>query len=260
MVNRSFCDQLFKLDHQVAVVTGAGQNIGQGIALALGLSGARVAIIDLDIEKANHTQQLLAQHGVESIALVADVTNPQQVDTALTAVISQWGKLDIAFNNVGLCYGGNAEDFSLADWQQMMKVNLEATFYGCQQQFKLMREQASGKIINIASVAGVLVPHPQKMTAYNTAKAGIIHMTRSLAAEWISFGVRVNALSPGTIYMPSFEEGAVKEWLVHWQQQIPSKRLAQVQDLLGPAIFLASSASDYLVGQNIVVDGGHTLW
>jgi NAD(P)-dependent dehydrogenase (short-subunit alcohol dehydrogenase family) len=260
VVNADFISNLFNLKGKTALVTGAGQNIGQGIALALGLSGARIAILDKDPVKAKQTVDLCNEYKIDAIALTADVTLPQEFDSALATLIAKWGRLDIAFNNVGLCYGGKAEEMSLSDWQAIMKVNLDSTFYGCQQEFKLMKKNATGKIINIASVAGVLVPHPQKIAAYNTAKAGIIHMTRSLASEWASAGITVNAISPGTIHVPAFEEEGMREWFNSWQQQIPMQRLAKVSDLLGVAIFLAASASDYMTGQNLIIDGGHTLW
>ncbi len=149
---------------------------------------------------------------------------------------------------------------AMDDWRHIINTNLNATFYSCQQQFKLMQQTGKGKIINTASVAGVLVPHPQKITAYNTAKAAVIHLTKSLAAEWAEHAINVNAISPGTIHQAQFETEAMQPWLKAWQQQIPAKRLANVEDLIGAAIFLASPASDYMTGQNLIIDGGHTLW
>lgn len=253
-------NNLFRLDNKVVLITGAGQNIGQGLALALGLSGAHIAILDIDEEKATSTQNLLQAEGIKTLKLTADVTDPHQVDKSIEKILTTWSRLDIAINNVGMCFGGNSEDMDLSDWRKIMNVNLDSTFYNCQQQFKAMKSNSYGKIINIASVAGVLVPHPQKISAYNTAKAALIHLTRSLAAEWIVSGIRVNAISPGTIHIPAFDKEEMSDLLNNWQQQVPIGRLAKISDLFGAAIFLASAASDYIIGQNLIIDGGHTLW
>lgn len=253
-------NKLFNLNDKLALVTGAGQNLGQAIARGLASQGCHVIIADIDPKKAKHTQESILAKGFEATTMVLDVTQPDQIDDCLQSIKNTFGRLDIAYNNVGLCYGDGAENLTLDDWDAMLNTNLRSTFYSCQQQFKIMRPVGYGKIINTASIAGVLVPHPQKITAYNTAKAGVIHLTRSLAAEWAEVGISVNCISPGVILTPQLKNAGVDDWINQWQQQIPMHRLADTNDIVGAAIYLASPASDYMTGQNIIIDGGHSLW
>lgn len=255
-----FNKELFNLTGKVALVTGAGQHIGEAFSAILAAFGAKVAILDIDGKKANAVKAKLEQNNYIAEAIAADVTNPKDIDHAIKLIINQWGRLDIAFNNVGICYGHPAEEIPADDWHKIIDANLNATFYCCQQEANIMQQQGYGKIINTASVAGVLIPRPQKITAYNTAKAAIIHLTRSLAAEWASYGIRVNAISPGVVQTPLLDSAEMQPWIKQWCQDIPLNKLARFEDLQGAAIFLAANASDYMTGQNLIVDGGHTLW
>jgi NAD(P)-dependent dehydrogenase (short-subunit alcohol dehydrogenase family) len=253
-------NNLFTLTGKVALITGGGQHIGEVFCNHLAAYGAKSVIIDINSDKAEQLAHELSTLGYEAIAITADVTRPLEIEGALQKIINHWGRLDIAFNNVGICYGNAAEEFSLDDWNHILNVNLTATFCCCQQEAKIMKQHGYGKIINTASVAGVMIPHPQKITAYNTAKGAVIHLSRSLAAEWAQYGIRVNSLSPGVVMTSALNTISMQDWIKTWNEQIPLGRLAHLEDLAGAAVFLASSASDYMTGQNMIIDGGHVLW
>lgn len=253
--------QRMRLDDRSAVVTGGGQGIGRAFAHALGEAGARVAVVDLDEGKAEAVADELRGKGVKSLAIAADVTLPEEIDRYVRTVVDEWGDLTIAVNNAGMNKNSAAEETPLDEWDKTMELNLRSVFLGCQAAARVMLPAGYGKIINTASMASLIVPHPQKQATYNTSKAGVVHLTRSVAAEWADRGVRVNCITPGIVRTALIEASEELRPLVdEWLTQIPAGKLAEVTDLQAAVVYLASEASDYVTGHNLVIEGGQTLW
>lgn len=253
----------FSLEGKTALVTGAGQGIGRAFAHALGEAGARVAIVDIDPARAERVAGELEREGVACAPFEADVTSEASVGKMVDAILSKWGSLTIAFNNAGIGAWHDSETLPFDDWQKVIGINLTGVFLCCRAEAVAMLPTGYGKIINTASMSGHIVNTPQHQCAYNSSKAGVLHLTRSLAAEWASRGVRVNSISPGYTRTRLLEDlagtasGAAMTGT--WKELTPMGRFAEVGDLQGAAVFLASHASDFMTGQDLVIDGGYTL-
>ncbi|MCP9977754.1 SDR family oxidoreductase [Actinomadura madurae] len=251
----------FRLDGQAALVTGAGQGIGRAFAHALAEAGADVAVVDLDAAKAAAVAGELRAKGTTALALAIDVTDPDQVAEMVDRVVADLGGLHVAVNNAGVNRNSGAEDTSLSEWDEVFALNLRAVFSCCQAEARAMFRRGRGKIINTASMAALIVPHPQKQAAYNASKAGVVQLTRTLAAEWADRGVRVNCISPGIIRTALIDGNpALRPLVERWVADIPLGRLGEVTDLQAGLVYLACEASDYMTGHNLVIEGGQTLW
>jgi 2-deoxy-D-gluconate 3-dehydrogenase len=245
----------FKLDGQVALVTGAGQGLGQGMALALAEAGADVA--GLDLKPSEATGEQAAALGRRYHPVVCDLRQASAAELAgiVAQVVEALGPLDILVNNAGIIRRAPALDFSEADWDDVMQINLRAAFFLAQAAGRIMVAQGRGKIINVASMlsfqGGITVP------SYTAAKSGIAGITRALANEWAGKGVNVNAIAPG--YMATENTAALRanpERGPAILARIPAGRWGEPADLRGAVVFLASAASDYVHGAILPVDGG----
>jgi len=248
----------FSLAGRKALVTGAGQGIGQAYALALAEAGADVAVVDINSATAAQVAAEVRALGKQALAITTDVTQSAAVRDMVAQVVNAWGRLDIGVNNAGIGRWANAEEMSEADWDAVLDLNLKAVFLCCQAEGRVMLAQGYGKIINTASMSARIVNRPQNQVAYNASKAGVAHLTRSLACEWASRGVRVNCISPGYTRTPLV--GQVEHLIPAWLKDVPMGRMAETEDLQGALVYLASEASDYVTGHDLVVDGGFTLW
>lgn len=251
-----YLDNMFGLKGKVALVTGGGRGIGQTVALGLAKAGARVFI--LSRTGAQETVDLIEKAGGQAESLIADVTVEKQVDEALAAVMAKAGTLDVVFNNAGVCIHKDTLDASIEEWRQVIDINLTGEYIVARAAGRIMIENGiKGSIINMASMSGTIVNVPQWQASYNASKAGVIHMTRSLAVEWAQHGVRVNSISPGYIATPMSVD-TPQELKDAWLPLIPQHRMGQPEELIPPILYLASTASGYTTGSDVIVDGGYS--
>ncbi len=254
----------FGLAGRTAVVTGGGQGIGRAYAHALGEAGAAVAVADISIKTATVVAEELRAKHIDAIAIQVDVTDAAQVAAMVDTVVAQWGHLTIAVNNAGIGQWIAAEELPEADWDRMMNINLKGVFLCCQAAARAMLPAGYGKIINMASMSGHISNTPQNQAHYNASKAGVIHLTRSLAAEWAPRGVRVNSISAGytrtQLVDDLLQTPMGKEILPQWMGLTPMKRMGEVTDLQGAVVYLAAEASDFMTGNDLIIDGGYCAW
>lgn len=248
----------FKLDGKIALVTGSSRGLGKVSAMGLAEAGATVVINSTHIEAAQKVADEIKAKGGKAIAIEADVSDQKQVNAMMDEIMSQFNQLDIVFNNAGIAAVAPAEEMPLEQWQKTIDVNLTGVFLVSQAAGKIMLKQKQGSIINMASMSAHIINVPQKVADYHAAKAGVVALTRCLAAEWAPSNVRVNAISPG--YHKT--EMAMQWEEVHptWIERIPMGRMAEMEELQGLVLFLASDASSYTTGSEIITDGGYTLW
>lgn len=256
----------FSLKGKTALVTGAGQGIGRALAHGLADAGAYVAVVDLDLDLAEQVSSEIKIRNphLESVAIKTDVTNPDQVTQMVDQIVKTWGKLTIGCNNAGIGQWVDTLDMSYEDWQRMIKIDLDSVFLCAQAEARHMVSNNYGKIINTASMSGYIANYPQGQSHYNTAKAGVLSLTRCLGTEWAEKGIRVNSLSPGYTKTSLVAE-LLKTELGQkvnpiWLARIPQNKMAEVTDLQGAVNFMASEASDYMTASDIVVDGGYLAW
>lgn len=245
---------------RVAVVTGGARGIGYSLASALARQGASVALLDLLPEVEESARRLADETGVATAAATVDVTDPDSVEAAFAAVRETLGTADVLVTAAGITIWGDAAEVDQRTWTKVIDVNLNGTFYSTQSFARpLIAEGRQGSAILISSMSGRIVNVPQKQASYNSSKAAVDQLAKSLAVEWAP-AIRVNAIAPGYILSDmtrQFTE-ANPELAADWVSLIPAGRMGEPSDLDGVVLLLASSSSSYLTGQTLVVDGGYT--
>jgi NAD(P)-dependent dehydrogenase (short-subunit alcohol dehydrogenase family) len=250
--------KLFDLCGRVAIVTGGSIGLGRQMAEGLAEMGANLVLCARKKERCEQTAEEFKRLGVETLALACDVKNPEQIRSVVEETASRFGRIDILINNAGAAWGAPVEDMKLEHWNKVIETNLTGTFLFSQAVGKVMVPQRRGKIINIASVAGLRGAPPElPAIGYHASKGGVIAFTKDLACKWGMHNIQVNAIAPG--WFPThMSEVAIERNKEAFLKRIPLGRFGSENDLKGAAVFLASDASDFVTGHVLVVDGGQT--
>jgi len=252
--------ELLNIKGKVAVATGASSGLRVTFAEALAEGGANLVLAARRVEKLNEVAVQMRKLGVKALPYQCDVSKQEEVQALVDVTIKNFGKLDIIVNNAGVAAMGPSTEMPVEEWNKVVSVNLTGVFLCARTAAKQMTKQVSGKTINIASIYGA-VGDVFPAAPYYATKGAVINLTRNLAVEWAPFKVNVDAIAPG--FFPSeMTEGIFREsrYTEYITKQTPLGRIGKPDDLKGAVLFLASTASDYIKGQTIFVDGGWTIW
>jgi NAD(P)-dependent dehydrogenase (short-subunit alcohol dehydrogenase family) len=253
--------RMFSLKDEIALVTGAGSGIGQGIAIGLAEAGADVALFDLPASKGlAETAAAVEGKGRRALIVTGDVVDGAALAAAVAKTEQELGPLSLAVNCAGIANATPAEDMPIDQLRRVIEVNLTGVFLSCQAEGRAMLARGKGAIVNIASMSGSIVNRGLTQAHYNSSKAGVVHLSKSLAMEWVTRGVRVNAISPGYTLTPMNKRPEVAEQLKIFAAETPMARIAAVEEMVGPAIFLLSPAASFVTGVDLLVDGGFECW
>ncbi|WP_336862757.1 SDR family oxidoreductase [Peribacillus frigoritolerans] len=248
---------LFDLTGKTAIITGGGRGLGAQIATGFAEAGANVVLCSRKKEACDEVASQIQKLGVKALSFKCDITNPSDVQEVVNETYREFGVIDILVNNSGASWGAPAVDMPLEAWQKVMNVNVTGTFIMSQTTGRVMIEQGHGKIINIASVAGLGGTDPRVLdtVGYNTSKGAVITLTKDLAVKWGQHNINVNAIAPG-FFPTKMTKGVLEQGKNPILDSTPLKRFGSDDDLKGAAVFLASRASDFVTGNILIVDGG----
>lgn len=253
--------QLFDLSGRISVVTGGATSLGLQMATALAEAGSHLVICSRKLENCERAAHEIEKLGVSALALACDVTQPDQVEAMARRTMAKFGRVDVLVNNAGRAWVATPEDTPLERWRQVFDLNVTAPFICAQILGREMIKSRRGKIINIASIAGLLGRNPKAYNSisYGASKGALVNFTRDLAVKWARHNIQVNCLCPGFFVTP-FNEKAFERSGDYIVSEIPLGRTGGPHDLKGAVVLLASDASDYMTGAIIPVDGGSTAW
>jgi NAD(P)-dependent dehydrogenase (short-subunit alcohol dehydrogenase family) len=250
--------QLFDLTGRTAIITGGSIGLGRQMAEGLAEMGANLVLCARKKERCERAAAELQKLGVKTLALGCDVKNPAEVQAVVDAAMSQFGRIDILINNAGTSWGAPVEEMRLEQWNKVIETNLTGTFLFSQAAGKFMTAKRRGKIINIASVAGIHGAPPEfQAIGYHASKGGVIAFTKDLACKWGIHNIQVNSIAPGW-FPTNMSQVVIERNKEEFLKKIPLRRFGNDHDLKGAAVFLSSDASDYVTGHVLVVDGGQT--
>jgi len=250
---------LFDLTGQAAIVTGGSRGLGFEMAEGLAEAGAQLVLCARRAEWLTPAVEELRGRGFIVEGMICDVANEEQVQQVVDAAVKLYGKIDVLVNNAGVSWGARSEDMPLDKWQKVIDINLTGAFLFARAAAREMLKRERGSIINVASVAGLMASTLElNVAGYAASKAGLLGLTRELAASWGGRGIRVNAIAPG-FFQTRLSAAVIEEAEADIKLRNPIQRVGQPGELKGVAVFLASQASSYITGQTIVVDGGSTI-
>lgn len=249
----------FELDG-VALVTGGASGIGRAIAVGIAEHGGDVALFDLPGEALAEVRAEITALGGRVITIEGDVTDPDALEEAVARTERELGPLRYAVNSAGIASASPAELMPLAQWQRVYDIDVTGVFLSCQAEGRAMLRNGGGAIVNIASMSGSMAHRGLQQVHYNSAKGAVKQLSRSLAVEWASREIRVNSLSPGYTFTAMNRRPEVATQVVAFAQETPIGRLAEPEEMAGPAVFLLSPAASYCTGQDLLIDGGYTAW
>jgi NAD(P)-dependent dehydrogenase (short-subunit alcohol dehydrogenase family) len=250
--------QLFDLTGRVAIVTGGSVGLGRQMAEGLAEMGANLVLCARKKERCQQAAEDLQKLGVKTLALTCDVKNPADIRQVVDATMAQFGRIDILINNAGTSWGAPVEEMRLEQWNKVIETNLTGTFLFSQAVGKIMIGQHRGKIINIASVAGLRGASPEfQAIGYHASKGGVIIFTKDLACKWGIHNIQVNSIAPGW-FPTNMSQVLIERNKDTFLKTIPLGRFGNENDLKGASVFLASAASDFVTGHVLVVDGGQS--
>ena len=254
--------KMFDLSGRVALVTGAGSGIGQRIAMGLAQCGADVALLERRTDDGlAQTADFVAKAGRKSVQIASDVTSGAALAEAVKQTEADLGPLRLALNAAGIANANPCEEMDEDQYQTLMDINMKGVWLSCQAEARAMLAHGQGgSIVNIASMSGVIVNRGLNQVHYNASKAGVIHMSKSMAMEWVERGIRVNSISPGYTATPMNTRPEMVHQTKEFESQTPMQRMARVDEMVGPAVFLLSDAASYCTGVDLLVDGGFCCW
>jgi len=249
----------FSLRGKLAVITGGTSGIGRAVAEHFASAGADVAVISRHREDCEQVaSEIAGAYGVRAGGFACDVADETGVERALDAIVTALGTPNVLFNNAGININGGALDLDFGHWKRMMAVNVDGVFLMARAVARrLIAKGLPGSIVNMASISASIVNLPQRQTAYNTSKAAVLHMTRTLAVEWVEHGIRVNAVSPGYVWT-EMNQVVPREIADFWMRATPYHRFATTDEIASAALYFASDASTYTSGSELIVDGCFT--